>query len=211
MSWAEIKKAVNSNLDVPLNEQHGNAVFTENGTFTFKASVLYLITAIASGGNGASGSDGKWTSNSSYSGGTGGTGGTSGMGIEKHPIVVSENTKGDITVGSGNTVISYGTNNIVLKKGGGKNTGNTGNTGLTNVNYGEGGKGGTGGFPDVQFYFEPATPIAGGSNQPIAPETSKGFGGGGTGGTGGTGYRYADSHAGGQGGAGAPGIVIIEW
>lgn len=56
MSWAEIKKAVNDNLDYPLN--HQNKVFrqiciTQSLTFTVPQTGTYLVTCVGHGGKGS--------------------------------------------------------------------------------------------------------------------------------------------------------------
>ncbi len=112
LSWAEIKKAVNSNLSKPINElitDIVNAAHTQrikiyeaNTIFTVPSNVYAIyVTAIASGGNG-------------YSSLLGGGGGC-GNWCYRKPIAVSPNTEYSVVVGSGNT--TFGGARLVLLKG----------------------------------------------------------------------------------------------
>lgn len=160
MSWAEIKKAVNSNLSKPLDKyieekaeeilnlntemmasyNNRQQLFTENGTFTVPNGVkTLLITAVASGGDGGNGTRGGEGSNS----GTGGGGGGAGQWCLNKPVNVKPGEVIDVTVGTGNTRFgSY----VTLTKGGngGGGGGGGGNSGF-NGTGGAGGAGGAGG------------------------------------------------------------------
>ena len=81
MSWAEIKKAVNSDISTPLNDMlesvmvHKNSqTFTSSGNFTVPNGVTVIfVTAIASGGGGGGGGGG--TNSSDYEASLGENGG----------------------------------------------------------------------------------------------------------------------------------------
>ncbi len=134
MSWAEIKKAINSNHAKPLNElitELINASYTgrrkiydANGVFTAPANVYTVyVTAIAAGGNGSAG----------YYGGGGGC----GEWCYRKPVNVTPGNEYTIVVGSGNT--SFSSVAVLLIKGesgsstaGGKGGNGTGLGGFAN-------------------------------------------------------------------------------
>ncbi len=112
MSWAEIKKALNSNIAKPLNElitEMANSSYTgrrkiydAGGIFTAPANVYTVyITAIAAGGNGSAGN---------YGGGGG-----CGEWCYKKPVNVVPGVDYSVVVGSGNT--SFGVVLVLLTKG----------------------------------------------------------------------------------------------
>ena len=134
--WAEIKKAINSNLNTPLNVLIENGViggyqlFTESGEFTVPVGVKrILITAIGSGGGGG-GAGTVYTHNITDTNGyyinrsaTGGGGG-SGYFIKDRAKAVNPGAKIAITINDGGT-------------------GGTGATASRNAKGGTGGAGGT--------------------------------------------------------------------
>lgn len=76
MSWAEIKKAVNDNLDYPLNRQkyfHRIDTFMTNTTFIVPQNGQYFVTCVGKGGDGSNG--GGTTTNYGHYAGAGGGGG----------------------------------------------------------------------------------------------------------------------------------------
>lgn len=95
MSWSEIKKAVNSNLDLPLDEyihrllEVERYIFTQSGTFTPRWTGKYRIIAIGAGGKGGDGSN----QTSGYSGG----GGAGGVGVLETTLVAGTNYEMTIT------------------------------------------------------------------------------------------------------------------
>jgi len=92
MSWAEIKKAVNSDLSTPLNtlvtalseeikstfNANGHRIFTSNGTFTVPENVYKVYVTMADGGGG--GGSCMYYSRSLYSAKGGNGGGLGGSG-----------------------------------------------------------------------------------------------------------------------------------
>lgn len=86
MSWAEIKKAVNDNLTVPLNRQYQiprMMVYVNNSTFVAPLSTWYLITAVGAGGKGGAGETRKSVSGHNGGGGGGGAVSASKLYFEK--------------------------------------------------------------------------------------------------------------------------------
>ena len=212
----------------------GFATLTTSGSFTVPAGVTELcISAVAGGGGGGSGGGGD----SSFFGGGGGSGGA-GESIVKRKFAVTPGTVINITIGSGgagsiastatgsaptaggNTVIG----SLITLHGGqpGINAGN-GQSTAPGGGYGQG-------FPPGSYGGDGNLNVGSGNG---APGASSPFGGGGgagragtdqgTDGTAGSGYgsgggsgggKYGTSPItarGGNGGNGAPGIVIIEW
>lgn len=153
--WAEIKKAINSNLNTPLNVLIENGViggyqlFTDSGEFIVPPGVKrILITAIGSGGGGG-GAGSVYTHNVTDTSGyyinrsaTGGGGG-SGYFVKDKARVVTPGTKIPITInaggvsGSGATATSKA-NGTAGGVGGSVIVGN-----LLTVNGGSGGGGAT--------------------------------------------------------------------
>ncbi len=228
MSWAEIKKSVNSNVIFPLNEIGLNKVtFTTNSTWTCPDGVnVVYATGIAAGGDG--GTAGIFSTNIECGGG----GGDRGQFCFRRPIKVTPNQTYSVTVGAGDTVF----HTLTLKKGTGGNSGSDGGTG--------GGNGGGNGarISATGGYYQPATKGKGtnGGNTLIRYSTITGnpiiaFGGGGAGapefiGTvitdakgygGNTGSSPGIYGAGGGGGAydggsglgtkGSNGVLALEW
>ncbi|WP_233609250.1 hypothetical protein [Citrobacter sp. FDAARGOS_156] len=212
----------------------GFATLTTSGNFTVPAGVTELcISAVAGGGGGGSGGGGD----SSFFGGGGGSGGA-GESIVKMKFAVTPGTVINITIGSGgigsiastatgsaptaggNTVIG----SLITLHGGqpGINAGNGQNT-APGGGYGQG-------FPTGSYGGDGSLNTGSGNG---APGASSPFGGGGgagragtdqgTDGTAGSGYGSGGGSGGGKygtapltarggnGGNGAPGIVMIEW
>ncbi|ELT0373821.1 carbohydrate kinase [Escherichia coli] len=212
----------------------GFATLTTSGSFTVPAGVTELcISAVAGGGGGGSGGGGD----SSFFGGGGGSGGA-GESIVKRKFAVTPGTVINITIGSGgvgsiastatgsaptaggNTVIG----SLITLHGGqpGINAGN-GQTTAPGGGYGQG-------FPTGSYGGDGNLNVGSGNG---APGASSPFGGGGgagragtdqgTDGTAGSGYGSGGGSGGGKygtgsfvarggnGGNGAPGIVMIEW
>ena len=212
----------------------GFATLTTSGSFTVPVGVTELcISAVAGGGGGGSGGGGD----SSFFGGGGGSGGA-GESIVKRKFAVTPGTVINITIGSGgvgsiastatgsaptaggNTVIG----SLITLHGGqpGINAGN-GQTTAPGGGYGQG-------FPTGSYGGDGCLNVGSGNG---APGASSPFGGGGgagragtdqgTDGTAGSGYGSGGGSGGGKygtgaffarggnGGNGAPGIVMIEW
>ncbi|WP_246803258.1 phage tail protein [Citrobacter pasteurii] len=212
----------------------GFATLTTSGNFTVPAGVTELcISAVAGGGGGGSGGGGD----SSFFGGGGGSGGA-GESIVKRKFAVTPGTVINITIGSGgagsiasaatgsaptaggNTVIG----SLITLHGGqpGINAGNGQNT-APGGGYGQG-------FPTGSYGGDGNLNVGSGNG---ATGASSPFGGGGgagragtdqgTDGTAGSGYGSGGGSGGGKygtapitarggnGGNGAPGIVMIEW
>lgn len=210
------------------------ATLTTSGSFTVPAGVTELcISAVAGGGGGGSGGGGD----SSFFGGGGGSGGA-GESVVKRKFAVAPGTVINITIGSGgvgsiastatgsaptaggNTVIG----SLITLHGGqpGINAGN-GQTTAPGGGYGQG-------FPTGSYGGDGNLNVGSGNG---APGASSPFGGGGgagragtdqgTDGTAGSGYGSGGGSGGGKygtgsfvarggnGGNGAPGIVMIEW
>lgn len=212
----------------------GFSTLTTSGNFTVPAGVTELcISAVAGGGGGGSGGGGD----SSFFGGGGGSGGA-GESVVKRKFAVTPGTVINIAIGSGgvgsiastatgsaptaggNTVIG----SLITLHGGqpGINAGNGQNT-APGGGYGHG-------FPTGSYGGDGNLNVGSGNG---APGASSPFGGGGgagragtdqgTDGTAGSGYGSGGGSGGGKygtapitarggnGGNGAPGIVIIEW
>ncbi|HID3519630.1 TPA: phage tail protein, partial [Citrobacter braakii] len=212
----------------------GFATLTTSGSFTVPAGVTELcISAVAGGGGGGSGGGGD----SSFFGGGGGSGGA-GESIVKRKFAVTPGTVINITIGSGgvgsiastatgsaptaggNTVIG----SLITLHGGqpGINAGNGQNT-APGGGYGQG-------FPTGSYGGDGNLNVSSGNGAPGASSPFGGGGGGGragtdqgTDGTAGSGYGSGGGSGGGKygtapitarggnGGNGAPGIVMIEW
>ena len=97
MSWAEIKKAVNDNLTVPLNRQYQiprMVVYVDNATFVAPRSTWYLITAVGAGGTGGAGDTEPGVPEANGGGGGGGAISASKLYFEKGmsvPITIDSN------------------------------------------------------------------------------------------------------------------------
>lgn len=190
-------------------------VFTGNGTFTIPSGVTALkLTVVGGGGNG-----GNATSSpcNSAMGGTGGAGGTA---IKFLTGLTPGNTL-TVTVGGGgggSSSVSSGTQSITTVTGGGG--GNGSNASNNNAASGAGGTGSNGdiniqgGFIDGVFspgttQTSPATLLSNSRFNANVGSAHNGVAGMAYGG-GGTGARSQDA-ANRTGGAGAAGVVIIEW
>ncbi|MFV9325870.1 hypothetical protein [Citrobacter europaeus] len=230
-SFADIKNL--NPQKVGLHET-GFATLTTSGSFTVPAGVTELcISAVAGGGGGGSGGGGD----SSFFGGGGGSGGA-GESIVKRKFAVTPGTVINIAIGSGgvgsiastatgsaptaggNTVIG----SLITLHGGqpGINAGN-GQTTAPGGGYGQG-------FPTGSYGGDGNLNVGSGNGAPGASSPFGGGGGGGragtdqgTDGSSGSGYGSGGGSGGGKygtapitarggnGGNGAPGIVIIEW
>lgn len=153
--WAEIKKSINSNLKVPLNELiegkliGGYELFTESGTFEVPGGVDTIwISAIGSGGAGG-GSGSAYTSDASSNDGyftlRSGTGGGGGAGYHVKDSVypVTSGTVIPITINPGGVceptaIAEYGSNGFTGGVGGSIVVGS-----LLTLPGGNGGTGGT--------------------------------------------------------------------
>jgi hypothetical protein len=153
--WAEIKKAVNSDLNTPLNVLIENGVigncqlFTKSGEFEVPKGVRkILVSAIGSGGGGG-GSGSAYCFNATYTNGyyiprgASGGGGGSGEFVIDEPYAVTPGAKIPITINPGG---SGGTGATATENA----NGNAGGTGgativgdLLTVNGGNGGGGAT--------------------------------------------------------------------
>ena len=168
--WGPVKKALNNDIDIPLNELirnsafdaisinkvHGGEAFTTAGTHTWTCpdGVYFVLVFLGSGGGGgASGSAGNSGSTSSKGGsGAGGEGGNILIALVKVESGVTYN----IVVGKGGTGGAKPTANATVG-----NAGNRGGTtsfgGLVSAIGGEGGnapssytKGGNGGSTTLE-------------------------------------------------------------
>lgn len=151
--WAEIKKAINSDLKTPLNVLIENGViggyqlFTDSGEFVVPVGVKrILITAIGSGGGGG-GAGSVYTHNVEDSSGyyinrsaTGGGGG-SGYFIKDRAKAVTPGTKIAITINPGGT---SGTGATATADANGSDGGVGGSVIVGNLLSVEGGSGGGG-------------------------------------------------------------------
>lgn len=205
--------------------------FTANGSFTVPAgkTVVY-VTAVAGGGGGGGGA-GRNNANGSGGGGGGGAGASA----IKVPISVTPGQVIPITIGAGG---AGGANTTALNDGGsGVTGGNTTFGTLLTLAGGQGGgggittpaAGGVGGTPGGQWGTDGALNggVAGsggsggsgpfgtaggggrsrGSAGEAGPSPSAGYGTGGGGG----GAAYSGTPISSAGGAGRPGLLIVEW
>ena len=214
----------------------GISRFTSNGTFTVPSGITTIyVSGWAGGGGGGAGGGGD----SSFYGGGGG-GGSAGQSIFRAPYSVTPGASINITIGSaglggtgGTSTGPNGTNGgdtiigslVTLTKGSGGNgggnvssgnpAGGTGGTGYPNGSYGSDGNKtvacGNGG-PGASCPFgggggSGRAEAGAGSNKSGANAFGYGAGGGGGGGL----YSGSTSTNGGNGGKGAPGLVIIEY
>ncbi|WFW79764.1 phage tail protein [Citrobacter braakii] len=212
----------------------GFATFTSSGRFIVPEGVTELwISAVAGGGGGGSGGGGD----SSFFGGGGGSGG-SGESIVKRKFIVVPGSVIDISIGAGGigSIASTATGSVptaggdtvigdLIRLHGGQpgvNAGNGQNT-APGGGYGQG-------FPTGSYGGDGNLNVGSGNG---APGASSPFGGGGgagragtdqgTDGSSGSGYGSGGGSGGGKygtapitarggnGGNGAPGIVMIEW
>ena len=231
--WTPVLTSKNGLANLGLHET-GFATFTSSGRFIVPAGVTELwISAVAGGGGGGSGSGGD----SSFFGGGGGSGGA-GESIVKRKFTVVPGSVIDISIGAGGigSIASTATGSaptaggdtvigdLIRLHGGqpGVNAGNGQNT-APGGGYGQG-------FPTGSYGGDGNLSVGSGNG---APGASSPFGGGGgagragtdqgTDGTAGSGYGSGGGSGGGKygtapitarggnGGNGAPGIVIIEW
>lgn len=225
MSWAEIKKAINSDLSTPLNEQLGKSgieVFTSDGTFTVPAGVSTVFVTMYDGGgagsngaNGGAGGGANGGAGGATNGGYGGGGGAGGYTIQK-PLSVIAGQVYDVVVGLGGSTsgATGGTSSISLngdtvlvtdKQGakGGNAGSSAGGAGTSGGDYGAGGGGGAGGNSSGAGGAGGAYGLggAGGASGGYANNGRSG----GAYGAGGGGCAYATA------GAGSQGIVVISW
>ena len=153
--WAEIKKSINNDLEIPLNVLIKNGViggyqlFTSSGEFTVPIGVTrILITAIGSGGGGG-GAGSVYTYNVADSSGfyvnssACGGGGGSGYYIKDRAKIVTPGTKIAITINAGGVggTGAVGARNEIGGTGGTGGSVIVGN--LLTVNGGNGGLGAT--------------------------------------------------------------------
>ena len=155
MSWAEIKKAVNDNLTVPLNRQcqiPRMVVYINNATFVAPRSTWYSITAVGAGGPGGAGLTQKGVPQNKGGGGGGGAVSASKLYFEKGMSV-------RITIDSNGT--AFGSFMSAGAGGAGVDRNSTGGTGgvavggnLFNINGndGSGTNGGSAGLTTVAGY-----------------------------------------------------------
>ena len=212
----------------------GRTVFTASGTFTVPTGVnLVYLTGVGPGGDGGIGAN---SSSSNQAGGSGG--GSAGQELVRYPVVVTPGNVITVSIIPGGTVFgSY----ITLLKGAtggtGANGGAAGAGGSMVGSYAAGGNGGTattgswtgggggaGGVPTFGitggiaggsgWISSPAGGIFGagsggaghnGAGSPGTNATCYGCGGGGAAG------NAAGSYAQPAGGAGGPGLLIVEW
>lgn len=232
MSWAEIKKALNSTLGtdkfISLDQliKGGQQTFTSNGTFVVPKGIEFIKVTACGGGAGGNGGS---TEGSSFSGGGGGGGAAA---VADYLIKVTSGQSIAITIGQGGTGASAekqtganGTATIIgsylTLPGGLAGTswqlgGEAGGSG--------GGNGGDGGSTsNIAEKGEDGIRGRGGSVYPTVAENTSQLGGGG-GGSLGDGGDYggstygSNSGSGGGGGGGAfnggnggNGICIIRW
>jgi len=210
-----------------LYTQKGIQKFTSSGSFTVPAGVTTIYASGCAGGSGGGGSN---TTSSSNSGGGGGGG--YGQSIQKVPYTVTPGQVIAITIGAGGSGGAIGTAGgaggstivgslVTLAGGGGGQPG--GAAGSTSA----GGIGGSG-YPYGGYGTDSgATAGVGGggwgASGPFGGGGSNGRGNGGTaisgrdaygygsGGGGAGGVSQSVTGTGATGGAGMPGVVIIEW
>jgi hypothetical protein len=205
------------------------ARFTASGSFTVPVGVTQLWVSGCAGGGGGAG-----TASTSTQINAGGGGGGAGQSAIRTPFTVTPGQVITITIGAagaagafggaggagGNTVVGSLVT-LVAGGGGGPSSGPTtgtsgggaagngfpaGSTGNDQIGAGAGGSGGAG--ASGPFGGGGGSPKAVGGGTAIAGPAAVGFGGGGAG----AGGVNATSFAGAAlGGAGAPGLVILEW
>jgi len=225
-----VAAATAANQAVALSQlytQKGIQKFTSSGSFTVPAGVT---TIYASGCAGGSGGGGTFTTSANNSGGGGGGG--YGQSIQRAAYTVTPGQVIAITIGAGGAGGAIGTAGsaggstiigslITLAGGGGGQPGGaagaTSNGGIGGSGYPYGGYGtdsssaaGTGGGG-----WGASGPFGGGGSNgkgyggtAIAGRDGYGYG---SGGGGGGGVTQGVTAAGSTGGAGMPGVVIIEW
>lgn len=158
MSWVEIKKSVNSDLDIPLNELIKNGVigdyklFKSSGSFIVPAGVKKILVSAIGGGGAGGGGGSVFSEDISVSSGyyfmcsaTGGGGGAGEYVIDE-PFVVTPGETIDITVGIANTGGTGGT--AETNGANGRNGGDTVVGSLITL------KGGTGGGGASYSYYD---------------------------------------------------------
>ncbi|MBN6210681.1 hypothetical protein JYK21_29825 [Ralstonia pickettii] len=207
------------------------ARYTSNGSFTVPAGVTQIWVSGCAGGGGGGGGAGA---NGSAATSAGGGGGGAGQSIIRVPYTVTSGQSISITIGAGGTVGAGGANGANNGGAGGAG-GNTVVGSLVTLTGGSGGGGGISsgasggsggtGFPNGSYGDDgvafcgggagASSPFGGGGGRArgavtiaIAGFAASGFG---SGGGGGSGPYNAVSASGANGGAGAPGIVFIEW
>lgn len=221
--------ALLASLKASVRSFGGLAVFTSSGSFTVPAGVT---TIYVSGGAGGGGGGGTNTTSASSSGGAGGGG--AGQSAIRAPYTVTPGQVLSVTIGAAGSAGAVGGNggnggntvlgSLVTFQGGfGGASGSAAST--TNSNGGAGGVG----FPGGDFGGDSGSTLGagsysggGGASAFGAPgRRIKGNAGNATGGTVGSGYCAGGSGAGGvngnttgtgaAGGAGLPGVLMIEW
>ena len=212
-----IKFSDNSTLTTaPLSGFSNMQVFTANGTFTVPAGVTKVKVTVVGGGGGGGGST------SSY-GGYGGGGGGGGSAIKIISGLTPAGTV-SVTVGAGGAASSGGAGGAggtssfgayCSSTGGGGGVANYGDTGLGGSgSSGDlnivGGSGGGGGGGTVSFG---GSSFFGGSIRPAVPSNSGDVAGvaGCQYGGGGSGSRSPNNGSTVNGGAGASGVVVVEY
>ncbi|MBQ4347291.1 MAG: hypothetical protein IJC39_02450, partial [Firmicutes bacterium] len=164
MSWSEIIKAVNNDIEKPLNLLFGNKItYDKAGTYSFKVPAGVTEIWVDAAGGGSGGSAGITTSSSSDLAGAGGGGGECVLGKK---LSVSPGQVLTITVGAGG---AGGKGSGGLSSGGGATS--VGgllslaggvqsliqNVGAMGGGYGKESAGGIGGGRgDVMYHFSPA-------------------------------------------------------
>lgn len=162
---------------------HGKQLFTESGVFTVPAGVQQVwVSLCGGGGNGAAGNNGV---------GDGGGGGGAAAKLAHEVTGLTQGTDIIVTVGAVNGVSSFGDH--VSCPGGSSASGLNGGA----AGGGGGANGGYSGYGGGGCLFG-----AGGMRGTTAGNPGSGYGSGGAGG--GQDGNYA-------GGAGAPGMVLVEW
>lgn len=215
-----------------LAPQSGGAQkFTQSGTFTVPPGVTKVYISAAAGGGGGGGGGGR-SSVARESGGAGG--GAAGRSTIKEAVSVTGGQQISVTIGSGG---AGGSSGQIRGNGGNGGSGGTTSFGsLLSLSGGAGGgggsasgSGGSGASPGGQWGGDgTANDKAGDGGSGGSGPFGTGGGGGRAGGSGGTvasgsiafgygvggaggGGAYGSASFGAQGGAGMPGVLIVEW
>jgi hypothetical protein len=195
MSWGEVKKAINSDISVPLNELIGSKIeYDTPGTYTFSAASNTLVIMQACGGGGGGyGSPGD----------QGGGGGGGGQAVVAQMLSVSKGEAITVVIGAGgaggtnakgqdggDTTITGSSSGLLLTLTGGKTP-----TAVTNSGLAGGAGGGAGGIHGASG----SNGIIGIGGTTEAATIYSGGGGGGSLGNGGNGYTYGTTIIAGNG------------